>query len=73
MHGKRADFTGLVLDCIEADFCNPVLVGKNGGKALAEIYTMHFVLQLSNLKVSVKKLTMFVEYAKFHYILPELY
>ena len=37
VRGERANFTGLVLGCIEAKFCN-----KNmRWTALAEIYTMH--------------------------------
>ena len=28
VHGERANFTGLVLECIEADFWNQVLAGK---------------------------------------------
>ena len=27
VHGERANFAGLVLGCIEADFCNKILVG----------------------------------------------
>ena len=28
VHGERANFAELVLGCIEADFCNQILVGK---------------------------------------------
>ena len=28
VHGERANFAGLVLGCIEADFCNQIFVGK---------------------------------------------
>ena len=48
MHGERANFTWLVLGCIEADFCNQILVGI--GEALADIYAIHSVLQLQYLK-----------------------
>ena len=47
--GERANFTILILGCLEADFCNLcIFVEKR--EALAEIYTMHSILQLSNLK-----------------------
>ena len=26
VHGERANFTGLVLGCVEADFCNQMLI-----------------------------------------------
>ena len=47
---ERANFTGLVLGYIETDFSNPFIRWK----ALAEIYTMHSVAKLCNLKFSSK-------------------
>ena len=44
LHCERANFRGLVLDCVEANLCNQIFVGW---KALAEIHIMHSVLQLS--------------------------
>ena len=54
----RANFTGLVLGCIEAKFCKKINMRL---KALVEIDTMHSFAQLQN-HIFFKKL---VEFAKF--------
>ena len=51
VHGERANFTRLVLGCIETKFCK-----KTHVKALAEIYTIHSFAQLSKLNVFVNNL-----------------
>ena len=49
------NFEGLVLGCIDADFCKKTLVGiAICWKALTEIYTMHSFAPFSNLNFFVK-------------------
>ena len=52
VRGEQANFTRLVLSCIEANFCNQVLSAH--WKMLAEIYTMHSFAPFSNLNFFVK-------------------
>ena len=46
-HGELANFIGLVLGCIEADFCKQI--GNTHLKPLAEISTIHSFALHSNL------------------------
>ena len=52
VHGERADFAGLVLGCIEANFCNPLFAGKFLPKSTQFIPVF---LPLSNLKLLLSK------------------
>ena len=54
MRGERANFTRLVLGCIEAKFCKNMR-----WKALAEIYILHSFAPFWNLKSFVKKVLNF--------------